>query len=87
MSKKGLGNERAGIKADGAAGYEITPAHRDKIGGARSCAYEMNSHEPSPIAIAQVTFLAATRAPSNRALWPAATRADASAIDGTPLIA
>ena len=47
----------------------------------------MNRHEPSPMAMAQVTLFAATRAPSSRALCPAASKAEASAIDGTPLIA
>ena len=81
-----LGHERACIQADWTTRDEIASAHRDEIGRAGSGAYEMNRHDPSPMAMAQVTLLAATRAPSSRAFEPAATSADASAIDGTPLI-
>src|ERR1700761_4575918 len=85
--EKSFGHERTRIKTDGATADQIASPHRDQIGRAGSGSYEMNSHEPSPIAIAQVTLLAAIRAPSSRALRPAATRAEASATDGTPLTA
>src|ERR1700716_3820504 len=86
VSKKRLGHERACIQADGTTRDEIASAHSNEIVRTGSRPYEMNRHDPSPMAMAQVTLLAATRAPSSRALGPAATRADASAIDGTPLI-
>ena len=44
------------------------PRTRDEIGRAGSGADEVNRHDPSPMAMAQVTLLAATRAPSSRAL-------------------
>ena len=84
--KQRLGHQRPGIETDRATRDQIASAHGDEIGRTGSGAYEMNRHDASPTAMAQVTLLAATRAPSSRALGPAATSADASAIDGTPLI-
>src|SRR6185437_11555169 len=81
-----LGHERTRIQADRTTGDEIASAQGNEIRRAGSGADEMNRHDPSPMAIAQVTLFAATRAPSSRAFDPAATSADASAIDGMPLI-
>ena len=85
MLEQRLRHQRAGIEADRAARDQVAAAHRDQVGRARSGADEMHRHRPSPTAMAQVARSVATRVPSRRALRPATTSAEASAIDGTPL--
>src|SRR5262249_34558940 len=79
-----LRHQRAGIEADRTATDQVAPAHGYQIDGARPGADEMHSHRPSPLAMAQVARSVAMRSPSSCALRPAATSAEASAIDGTP---
>jgi hypothetical protein len=68
VAEQSLRHQGTGIEADRATSDQIAPPHRDKVGGARSGSDKMNCHEPSLMAMAQVTFSAATRAPRRRAL-------------------
>src|SRR5262249_53119313 len=80
-----LGHQRARVEANGAATYQLAATHGDEIDSPGSCTNEVNRHLPSPLATAQVARTPTMRSPSRRALRPAAAKAEASAIDGTPL--
>src|SRR4051812_1462804 len=87
MFEQCLGNEGARVETNRAACDEVAATHGDEIGSAGPRPDEMDGHRPSPEARAQVARSLATRAPKSRALRPATTIADASAIDGSPLAA
>src|SRR5262249_59073092 len=78
-------HERPGVEANRALADQLPAAHGYEVGGAGAGADEMYRHRPSPVAIAQTARASAMRSPSRRALRPATTSADASAIDGNPL--
>src|SRR5690606_651816 len=78
-------NDGAGIEAHRAGGEQLRSAQGDQVGGARSCADEMDGHGSSPLtAMAQVTGPCTLRGPSSRDFWPAAASAAVSETDGVP---